>query len=117
MTINKLKDNVQEFVRLLGGKLEAFQSQWDDAKPSDLVRFEKGFISPDNKTAYENIVGSPLNITDLQKGGTAAPQTSSKAQVTQGQPQAGVTIQTPQGPMWFANQQQADAFKKEAGIR
>jgi len=73
MTVDKLRDNVKEFIRLLGGKLESWQSQWDDGVPSDAIHFQKGFISKENADTYQRITGEPVKIHDIQNK-QSAPQ-------------------------------------------
>jgi hypothetical protein len=67
MTINKLRENVQEFTELLGGKLEAFQEQWDDGVPSKLIPAPKAIASPESIAAYKRMTGKDLNVHPTQQ--------------------------------------------------
>jgi hypothetical protein len=92
MSVEMLRTNVKEFMRLLGGKLQSLQNQWDDGKPSDNLNFAKGIISQDNLDAYNKITGDNLNITDIQKGPAAQQKSPAAQQQKQGGPKVGDTF-------------------------
>jgi len=118
MTVEKLRTNTKEFIGLLGGKLQSLQNQWDDGKPSDAMGFDKGIISQENLDKYGSITGENLKITDIQKGPAAKQQQQQQTPAAPSQNTGGsVIVQTPHGPMTFKNQQQADSFKRDAGIQ
>lgn len=67
MTVNKLRTNVQEFTRLLGGKLEAFQDQWDDGVPSALIPAPKQIASQESIETYKRLTGEDMKVHPTQK--------------------------------------------------
>jgi hypothetical protein len=67
MTVNKLRTNVKEFAQLLGGKLEAFQDQWDDGVPSQYLSAPKSLASVDSQAAYKKITGKDLKVHPTQQ--------------------------------------------------
>jgi hypothetical protein len=86
MTVGKLKTNVAEFTRLLGGKLEAYQDQWDDAVPSKSIPAPKAIASPESIATYKRLTGEDLKVHSVQPS----------ANVSSGPP-AGATHKVP-GP-------------------
>lgn len=119
MTANKLRTNIKEFLELLGGKLQALQSQWDDAVPSSSIRFQKGIISKDNLERYQQITGKTLDIHDTQLVQSyGRPSTAASPVRPAGGPnQSGVIVNTPDGPIQFRTQAEADAFKAKVGLQ
>lgn len=118
-TANKLRTNIKAFMELLGGKLQSLQSQWDDAVPSNNIHFQKGIISKENLDKLQEITGKAYDIhdtqrvqqfTDASKSGGATPRVSSSNQ-------GGVIVPTPDGPIQFKSQAEADAFKAKVGLK
>jgi hypothetical protein len=73
MTVGKLKTNVAEFTRLLGGKLEAYQDQWDDAVPSKAIPAPKAIASPESIATYKRLTGEDLKVHSVQPSSVNAP--------------------------------------------
>lgn len=73
MTVGKLKTNVAEFTRLLGGKLEAYQDQWDDAVPSKAIPAPMAIASPESIATYKRLTGEDLKVHSVQPSSVNAP--------------------------------------------
>lgn len=121
MTANKLRTNIKEFVELLGGRLEASQTKWDNGAPAQGIDFQMGIISPDNAGAYQKITGKTLDISNVKRNpkynpnpitGQVVPNATQPSQNA-----GGVIVQTPGGPKTFATQKDADAFKLKYGLK
>lgn len=132
MTAEKLRTNIREFMELLGGKLAAFQAQWDDGVPSDAIHFQKGIISQDNFDLYQKVTGKTPDIHDTQRRQTYTDTPAAAYAKQQQQPSGGTN--TPQGkaggivfnvpdgkggtvPMTFPNQAALDQFKLKFGLK
>lgn len=68
MTAGKLRTNVAEFCRLLGGKLEAYQDQWDDSVPSPNIPAAKKIASEESVSTYKKLTGEDMKVHDVQPG-------------------------------------------------
>lgn len=120
MTAEKLRTNVKEFLELLGGKLQSLQAQWDDGVPNPLIKYGKGIITKNNFDRYQQITGKELEIHDTQRTQQFAaqtPQAGGGAPRTNGPNQGGVIVQTPDGPIQFKTQAEADAYKAKVGLQ
>ena len=122
MTAGKLRTNIKEFLELLGGKLEALQAQWDDAVPSSNIHYAKGIITKNNFDRFSQITGRPLNIHDTQRQQQFAPSeltlvpAQNAATNVPSPNQGGVIVNTPDGPIQFKTQAEANAFKAKVGL-
>lgn len=118
MTADKLRTNIKEFLELLGGKLQSLQAQWDDGVPNPLINYGKGIITKDNFDRYQQITGKELEIHDTQRTQQFAAQTPQATVAPRaGSPnQGGVVVQTPDGPIQFKTQAEANAFKAKVGL-
>jgi hypothetical protein len=67
-TNSKLKKNIKDFTQLLGGKLEAWQDQWDDGVPSPNIQAAKKIASQESKDFYKRITGEDMRVHDVQPG-------------------------------------------------
>ena len=55
----ELKTNIREVAKLLRGKLDAYQNQWDNGAPRDVVSPIR-IISPQGREAYTKIAGEKI---------------------------------------------------------
>lgn len=94
MTNSKLRKNIKDFTQLLGGKLEAFQDQWDDGVPSARIQAPKAIAAPDTIETYKRITGEDLKVHSTQQN-KPQPQT----------PPPGATMKVPgsDGKMHWSN--------------
>lgn len=120
MTANKLRTNIKEFLELLGGKLQALQAQWDDGVPNPMLNYGKGIITQNNFDRFQQITGKSLEIHDTQRSQRFADTQQAgggPASKAPSQTQGGVIVNTPDGPIQFKTQAEADAFKAKVGLQ
>jgi len=93
---------------LLVSKLEAFQTQWNDAKPSAAIA-DFPVISPENVAVVKKITGEDIKMPNAQQSRTSQPvDTNNPAN-----PEPMVTVQIPGHPAGQIPQSKVAAFKQK----
>jgi len=105
---------IREQTKSMGDKLDSFEQTWKNAAPSKA--YEAPMPGIDQKAKMARAAMDPEYAQRLQQ---EQPDAQQKPQTPSAQAAAGggVIVNTPDGPISFKNQQQADAFKLKAGIR
>jgi hypothetical protein len=71
-TVGKLRTNLKEFTKLLGGKIEAYQDQWDDGVPSAFISAPKRIAAPESIQTYKRLTGDDLKVHPSQDNSATA---------------------------------------------
>jgi hypothetical protein len=72
MTESKLRTNMIEATKLMGGKMSALQNQWDDGVPSKMITAPKNMASAKNIDVYKRITGQDMDVHPTQNASATA---------------------------------------------
>lgn len=90
MTANKLRENLSDFAKYVGGKFEEYQEQWDNGVPSKYIAAPEIIAGPHAVQTYKRATGQNLDVHTYQPGfgpenggGNSAQDTAANSQTAQ----------------------------------